>query len=137
MQKCPECGTWDYDAGYVPRNNSDFEDGDGANARRQSRCPECNSCYGRRRNFVNGRFQRLADAVGVRVEAQPRSVYRIVNVLDVPAARTRRRLDEAVTAFNASLPPDRSNVDRHGIRLALPERARRRHTQLDLFSRAG
>lgn len=87
---------------------------------RQPRCRECNKLYLRRRSLFRGRMARLAEQHGVVVRPRPRSVFRVVEVERSDAGRkVLRALRKAAREFNASLPEDRCELDRHGMKVVL------------------
>jgi hypothetical protein len=114
---CVECGLM-YDLSqFDPRHNSQFESLPAMDkVRRQSRCRECNKIYSRRRALVGGRMAGLARGHGVIASARSGSVFRIVEVEGSgECSGALLELRQAAREFNASLPEDRCDVERHGI----------------------
>src|SRR5690606_20104629 len=89
----------------------------------QPRCRECNKLYHRRRRFFHDTILRLAEMNGVDARSVRRSVFRVIEVKrSAEASRALRTLRKAAGEFNASLPPERSDVERHGVSVVLVPR---------------
>lgn len=114
---CVECGLTLDLSRFVPRHSSEYERLPAmGEIWRQPRCRDCNKLYLRRRALFLGRIAELARRHDVVVRPRPRSAYRIVEVEESASARrASRALRTVARAFNASLPDDRCEVERHGI----------------------
>lgn len=118
---CVECGLAFDLSRFVPRQNAQYDElPTMAEVWRQPRCRECNKLYHRRRRFFHDTILRLAEMNGVDARSVRRSVLRVIEVKhSAEASRALRTFRKAAGEFNASLPPERSDVHRHGVRVVL------------------
>lgn len=124
---------------FVPRHNSQYDERPAMNeVIRQPRCRECNKLYSRRRSLFNGKLSRLAEELGVVIRARPKSVFRVIEVKRSKEDRKVLRALRKVTAeFNDSLPVDRCEVDKHGVKVELaPSAGSDSHKQARIDSRS-
>ena len=115
-KRCPECEQFlpleDFSPRHNPTEDEPLKPED--EGFRQSRCMKCNGVYSRRRSL----FKRMRKEAGkVAIEVASRSVYRHLVVGKRCSEGLFLDLQQMVDEFNEGLPPERCDLELHGVRV--------------------